>query len=253
MNSHSSISELVTHERPALSEVGRVLPIQPDHEHRRSDPTRIDRPALERAVSDMLAALGVDATAESLRETPRRMAGVRRTAGPRAVPPTTFPNDGGTTKWSSRATSRFGHCASTTCCRSSASRTSATCRRAHLGLSKLARVVEHSLPPAGAGAADRADRRLAGRGTQPAGRWSRHGGRAHLHDAPGAQGAGTRTVTSALRGTVRDDPDTQEFLALPGRCAMPDRPRYVIIGASLAGATAAAALRVGRVRRARSC
>jgi GTP cyclohydrolase IA len=94
MNSHSSISELVTHERPALSEVGRVLPIQPDHEHRRSDPTRIDRPALERAVSDMLAALGVDATAEGLRETPRRVAGAFiDLLAPEPFQPTTFPND----------------------------------------------------------------------------------------------------------------------------------------------------------------
>ena len=84
-------------------------------------------------------------TSESLRETPRRMAGVlRRAAHAGAVQRRRrSPTTAATTSSSSRATSRSTRCASTTCCRS--------CGVAHVGylpgerivgLSKLARVVD---------------------------------------------------------------------------------------------------------------
>jgi hypothetical protein len=64
----------------------------------------------------------------------------------------------------------------------------------------------------------------------------------------GVQKFGARTVTSALHGSVRDDPRTrQEFLALTtGVTHESARPDVVIAGASVAGAKAAETLREER-------
>ena len=60
----------------------------------------------------------------------------------------------------------------------------------------------------------------------------------------GVQKLGAKTVTSALRGLVRDDARTrQEFLALTKRAPMTTDQTHVIVGASLAGAKAAETLR----------
>ena len=68
--------------------------------------------------------------------TPRCSAPARSTSPP-------SPTTRATTSWSSPAPSRCTRCASTTCCRSWAPRTSGTCPGERiLGLSKLARVVE---------------------------------------------------------------------------------------------------------------
>ena len=46
-------------------------------------------------------------------------------------------------------------------------------------------------------------------------RWRRPEDRAHVHVAAWRPAPGARTVTSALRGAIRDDAETrQEFLAL---------------------------------------
>lgn len=58
-------------------------------------PPGVDRAGAERAVADLLDALGVDRTSESLRGTPRRVAAAfAEFLEPVAFAPTTFPNDG---------------------------------------------------------------------------------------------------------------------------------------------------------------
>ena len=60
----------------------------------------------------------------------------------------------------------------------------------------------------------------------------------------GVQKLGAKTVTSAMRGLVREDPRTrQEFLALTIEDPMTTKETYVIVGASLTGAKAAETLR----------
>src|ERR1700704_4469434 len=58
-------------------------------------PAGIDRAAAERAARDLLAALGADLADESLRDTPRRMAAAyAEMLPPEPFHATTFPNDG---------------------------------------------------------------------------------------------------------------------------------------------------------------
>ena len=180
----------------------------------------IDLSAAEQAARDLLTALGVDLTGESLADTPRRMAGMyAELLTPPPFKPTTFPNDGGYDELVVATGIPFH----------------SLCEHhllpfvgvAHLGylpgerivgLSKLARVVElfaRSL---------QVQERL----TTQIAAWLE----AHL--APqgvgvvleaehmcmslrGVQKPGARTVTSALRGRLRDDLRTrQEFLSLTG-------------------------------------
>ena len=140
---------------------------------------------------------------------------------PEPFRPTTFPNERGLRRaGAGRARSRSTRSARTTCCRSTASPTSATCPGERIvGLSKLARVVElfardlqvqerlttqiagwlrDQLEPKGVGVVLEAE---------------------HLcMSLRGVQKFGAKTVTSALHGLVRDDPRTrQEFLALTTR------------------------------------
>ena len=63
---------------------------------REEDPPSIDRDALQRAVSDLLHAIGADVGSDGLRETPRRVAeAYAELLTPPAFRPTTFPNDDG--------------------------------------------------------------------------------------------------------------------------------------------------------------
>src|SRR5437764_1163070 len=79
-NSEDSIGESVV--APLL----RVVP----------DEVGIDLPKAERAVADLLAALGQDLSSEHLRGTPRRVAqAYEELLTPRPFTPTTFPNDEG--------------------------------------------------------------------------------------------------------------------------------------------------------------
>jgi len=157
----------------------------PDHdEGARSAPhlhvvpdTEIDLVKAERAVADLLDALGVDRTADGLASTPRRVARAYAEAHVGYLPDARL-----------------------------------------LGLSKLARVVDHfsrrlqvqerltaqvanfiatTLQPKGVGVVLEAE---------------------HLcMSLRGVRSSGTRTVTSALKGLVRDDPRTRaEFLSLAG-------------------------------------
>ena len=180
----------------------------------------IDLAAAERSARALLEALGVDLEDESRRDTPRRMA--RMYAELLTPPPftaTTFPNDGGYDELVVATGIPFH-----SLCEHHFLPFTGIAHVGYLpgdrivGLSKLARVVEHfaRLP--------QVQERLT---TQIAG-WL---------DAPlapkgvgvvleaehlcmslrGVQKPGARTVTSALHGVVRDDPRTrQEFLALTG-------------------------------------
>ncbi|MEA2429961.1 MAG: cyclohydrolase [Thermoleophilaceae bacterium] len=181
----------------------------------------LDLAAIERAARDLLEALGADLDDESLSETPRRMAAAyAELLTPEPFHATTFPNDGAYDELVLVRDIPFH----------------SLCEHhllpfvgvAHVGyipadrivgLSKLARVVDHfarslqvqerlttqvadwferELSPKGVGVVLEAE---------------------HMcMSLRGAAKPGTRTVTSALHGLVRDDPRTrQEFLALTGR------------------------------------
>ena len=182
---------------------------------------RVDRPRAERAVAELLAALGYPVEGEHRAGTPQRVASaLAEMLTPSAFLPTTFPNDEGYDELVVARDVPFR----------------SLCEHhllpfygcAHVGylpgarivgLSKLARVVEHFA------AALQVQERL----TQQVADW--------LHAQLGARGVGvvmeaehlcmslrgvrargSRTVTSALRGEVRTDARTRdEFLALTRR------------------------------------
>ena len=180
----------------------------------------IDLAGAERSARALLEALGVDLEDESRRDTPRRMA--RMYAELLTPPPftaTTFPNDGGYDELVVATGIPFH-----SLCEHHFLPFTGIAHVGYLpgdrivGLSKLARVVEHfarlpqvqerlttqiagwldaQLAPQGVGVVLEAE---------------------HLcMSLRGVQKPGARTVTSALHGVVRDDPRTrQEFLALTG-------------------------------------
>ncbi len=184
---------------------------------------RIDRDAAERAITDLLAALGTNPNDEGLRETPRRMVETyAELLTPKPFRPTTFPNEEGYEELVLVRSIPFhslcmhhmlpfhgvAHVGYLPDCRI-------------VGLSKLARVVElfaRSL---------QVQERL----TTQIANWLQ----VHLEpkgvgvvleaehmclSLRGVQKLGARTVTSSLHGVVRDDPRTrEEFLALIRRPA----------------------------------
>jgi GTP cyclohydrolase I len=209
-----------------VSAVAHSLPDQPTASGRRPRLQVVDRAhgvdlaRAERAVTDLLGALGQDLSDEQLADTPRRVAAsYAELLTPTPFIPTTFPNDEGYDELVLARSIPF----------------SSLCQHhllpftgvAHvgylpadriLGLSKLARVVElfsrqlqlqerlttqvadwlqEQLAPKGVGVVLEAE---------------------HLcMTLRGAQATGARTVTSTLRGRLRDDPRSrQEFFALTG-------------------------------------
>lgn len=181
----------------------------------------VDLSAAERAARDLLIALGADLESEHVRETPRRVAkAYAELLTPRPFNPTTFPNDEGYDELVI-----VGEIPFQSLCAHHLLPFQGTAHVAYLpgerlvGLSKLARVVElysrrlqlqerlttqvadwleEHLQPRGVGVVLEAE---------------------HLcMSLRGVQTAGANTVTSALRGLVRDDPRTrQEFLSLINR------------------------------------
>jgi GTP cyclohydrolase IA len=184
------------------------------------DARRVDLAAAERAAHELLVALGADLDDAGLRETPRRVAaafGELLTPEPFAL--TTFPNDEGYDELVVVRDIPFQ-----SLCMHHLLPFHGVAHVAYLpadriiGLSKLARVVEHysrdlqvqerltkqvaacietELAPKGVGVVLEAE---------------------HLcMSLRGVQKAGAKTVTSALHGLVRDDPRTrEEFLSLTG-------------------------------------
>jgi GTP cyclohydrolase I len=180
-----------------------------------------DLDAAESAAADLLEAIGADTQDESLRDTPRRMAAAyAELLTPEPFNVTTFPNDGDYDELVLVRDIPFH----------------SLCEHhllpfigvAHVGyipadrivgLSKLARVVDHFAR--NLQVQERLTTQVAGwfqRELQPKGVGVVLEAEHTCMSLRGAAKPGTRTVTSALHGLVRDDPRTrQEFLALTGR------------------------------------
>jgi len=186
--------------------------------HALPDARGVDVDAAERAARDLLVALGADVQSESLRDTPRRVAAAyRELLTPEPFDLTTFPND---ERYDELVIARsipfHSLCEHHLLPFHGVAHVAYLPADRILGLSKLARVVElfarglqvqerlttqvahwldQHLDPKGVGVVLEAE---------------------HLcMTLRGVQKPGTLTVTSALRGLVRDDPRTrQEFLAL---------------------------------------
>src|SRR4051794_18737003 len=180
----------------------------------------VDLPAAERAAGDLLRALGVELDSESLRGTPARMA--RAFADlftPRPFDLTTFPNEEGYDELVlARGIPLRSVCEHHLLPFVGVAHVGYLPGDRILGLSKLARVVEHfarrpqvqerltrqvadwladQLAPKGVGVVIEAEHTCMS--------WR------------GVQATGSSTVTSSLRGLVRSDPRCrQEFLALTG-------------------------------------
>lgn len=184
------------------------------------DTARVDLDAAQRAAADFLAALGIDVDRDGLRETPGRMARAYAelfTAAPFDL--TTFPNEEGYDELVVARDIPFR-----TVCEHHLLPFAGIAHVGYLpadrilGLSKLARLVEHfaarpqtqerltkqvadalvkHLGPRGAGVVLEAEHSCM---TQR-----------------GVRALGSKTVTSALLGTLRDDPRSRaEFFALTG-------------------------------------
>jgi GTP cyclohydrolase I len=180
----------------------------------------IDIAAAERAVADLLVALGADPANESLRETPRRVAAAyAELLTPTPVDLTTFPNDEGYDELVvARAVPFHSLCEHHLLPFTGVAHVGYLPAERILGLSKLARVVD-----------------LFARGLQVQERLTcqvadwldehvRPKGVGVIIEAThlcmalrGVEKAGTVTTTSALRGLVRDDPRTrQELFSVAG-------------------------------------
>jgi GTP cyclohydrolase IA len=180
----------------------------------------VDLNAAERAAADLLAALGAELHSEHLRETPRRVAqAYAELLTPVPFSPTTFPNEEGYDELILVRDIPFQSlCAHHLLPFHGAAHIAYLPGERIIGLSKLGRVVdlfardlqlqerlttqvadwlEKQLKPRGVGVIVQAE---------------------HLcMSLRGVQKPGALTVTSALRGTVKDDPRTrQEFLSLIG-------------------------------------
>jgi GTP cyclohydrolase I len=181
----------------------------------------IDHPGLQRAARDLLRALGADVGSEALRETPRRVADAyAELLTPHEFRATTFPNDDGYDELIvARAIPFHSLCMHHMLPFHGVAHVGYLPGDRIIGLSKLGRVVElfsrdlqiqerlttqiagwleGELDPRGVGVVLEAE---------------------HMcMSLRGVQKLGARTVTSALRGVVRDDARTrQEFLALTMR------------------------------------
>ncbi|HEX2410220.1 MAG TPA: GTP cyclohydrolase I FolE [Solirubrobacteraceae bacterium] len=180
----------------------------------------VDLAAAETAAHELLRALGVDLAEEGLRDTPRRIARMyAELLAPTPFTPTTFPNDAGYDELVVATGIPFHSlCEHHLLPFVGVAHVGYLPGERIIGLSKLARVIEHftrslqvqerlttqvagwlddQLAPKGAGVVIEAE---------------------HLcMSLRGVRKPGARTVTSALRGRLRNDVRTrQEFLSLTG-------------------------------------
>jgi GTP cyclohydrolase IA len=182
---------------------------------------RIDHVALRRAARDLLRALGADVDSDALKDTPRRVADAySELLTPQPFTATTFPNDDGYDELIVARSIPFH-----SLCMHHLLPFQGTAHIGYLpgeriiGLSKLGRVVElfsrdlQIQERLTTQVADWLERELAPKGVGVVLEAE------HLcMSLRGVQKLGAKTVTSALRGLVRDDPRTrQEFLALTTR------------------------------------
>ena len=201
-------------ETPPRELTGPAPPASPGEPAERT----IDLGAAERAAADLLRALGANISAESLRQTPRRVAeSYAELLTPERFDPTTFPNDGGYDELVvAKAIPFHSLCEHHMLPFIGVAHVGYLPGERIIGLSKLARVVERFARALQVQermtkqVADWLDAELSPRGVGVVLEAE------HLcMSLRGVQKSGARTVTSALHGLVRDDPRTrQEFLAL---------------------------------------
>ena len=183
-----------------------------------TDLSFVDIDAAERAAGDLLAAVGADTTSESLEGTPRRIAAMyAELLNPAPFNPTTFPNDGDYDELVvAREIPFHSLCEHHLLPFVGVAHVAYLPGERILGLSKLARVVDYFARSLQVQerlttqVADWLERELAPKGVGVVLEAE------HLcMSLRGVQKHGATTVTSALRGLVRDDPRTrQEFLEL---------------------------------------
>ncbi|HJR93627.1 MAG TPA: GTP cyclohydrolase I FolE [Acidimicrobiia bacterium] len=203
----------MTNAQPAL--------VTPSSHHSRREQTRlIDLAAAERAVADLLSALGEDLDDEHTRQTPRRVAAAyAEMLSPAGFTPTTFPNDEGYNELVlARSIPFHSLCQHHMLPFKGVAHVGYLPGNRIIGLSKLARVVEYF-----------AHRfQVQERLTQQVADWLQGEldpkGVGVVLDAEhlcmtlrGVEATGSRTVTSALHGLLRSDERSRaEFFALAG-------------------------------------
>jgi GTP cyclohydrolase IA len=180
----------------------------------------IDLDAAERAVADLLLALGQDPTAEHTRETPRRVAAAyAELLTPREFRLTTFANDEGYDELVvARDIPFHSLCQHHMLPFKGVAHVGYLPGERILGLSKLARVVE--LFARGLQVQERLTKQVADwlqDALEPKGVGVVVEAEHLCMSLRGVQASGSRTVTSALLGTLREDPRSRaEFFALTG-------------------------------------
>ena len=194
-----------------------ILPLHPPA----PEPDRpIDLPAAERAARELLTALGCELEAESVRDTPRRMAGaLAELLTPQPFRATTFPNDEGYDELVvARDIPFHSLCEHHLLPFQGVAHVGYLPGRRIVGLSKLARVVD--MYARRLQVQERLTTQIAGwlrRELDPRGVGVVLEAEHLCMSLRGVQKPGARTITSALHGAVRDDPRTRhEFLALTG-------------------------------------
>jgi GTP cyclohydrolase IA len=179
---------------------------------------RVDPEAAEDAVRALLDALGADPAAEALADTPRRVAAAyAELLTPVPFMPTTFPNDEGYDELvMARAIPFHSLCQHHLLPFHGVAHVGYLPGERILGLSKLARVVD--LFARGLQTQERLTGQVAGwlqEVLEPRGAGVVVDAEHLCMTVRGVEAPGVRTVTSALRGRLRDDPLTRaEFLAL---------------------------------------
>jgi GTP cyclohydrolase IA len=182
---------------------------------------RIDRGAVERAAADLLRALGADVDGEALDETPRRVADAfAELLTPQPFRATTFPNDDGYDELIvARSIPFHSLCMHHLLPFHGVAHIGYLPGERIIGLSKLGRVVEYFSRDLQI--QERLTTQVAGwlqRELEPKGVGVVLEAEHLCMSLRGVQKLGAKTVTSALRGAVRDDARTrQEFLALTTR------------------------------------
>jgi GTP cyclohydrolase I len=176
--------------------------------------------AAERAVGDLLRALGQDPTSEHLADTPRRVAAAyAEMLTPREFSLTTFPNDEGYDELViARDIPLHSLCQHHLLPFTGLAHVGYLPGERILGLSKLARVVE--MFARGLQVQERLTKQVADwlqDQLQPKGVGVVIEAEHLCMSLRGVQATGSRTVTSALHGLLRDDPRSRaEFFALSG-------------------------------------
>jgi GTP cyclohydrolase I len=200
-----------------LAELGLAANGRVNGNHQR----HIDRGAVELAAADLLRALGADVDAEALEETPRRVADAyTELLTPQPFRVTTFPNDDGYDELIvARSIPFHSLCMHHLLPFHGVAHIGYLPGERIIGLSKLGRVVEYFSRDLQI--QERLTTQVAGwlqRELEPKGVGVVLEAEHLCMSLRGVQKLGAKTVTSALRGVVRDDARTrQEFLALTAR------------------------------------